>query len=152
MSIKSCSNILKMSILALIAAMAGTEVQIVNHLEQHKAKNQSLPKLIVESRNCYKMIECMVNVSRQDNVPELPDEEQDPQWHQIWPQYLLDKARDGPGDKANIQKPTLLTSKLFGLGMGPEFSSDIAGDGPRKRKSNEDEYDPELERIQKRKT
>ena len=36
--------------------------------------------------------------------------------------------------------------------MGPEYSSDIAGDGPRKRILDEDEYDPEQERIKKRKT
>ena len=35
--------------------------------------------------------------------------------------------------------------------MGPEFSSDVAGDGPRKRIDIEDEYDPELERIKKKK-
>ena len=36
--------------------------------------------------------------------------------------------------------------------MGPEFSSDIGGDGPRKSNLNDDEYDPEQERIIKRKT
>ena len=36
--------------------------------------------------------------------------------------------------------------------MGPAFSSDIAGDGPRKRAVADDEYDPELLRIKKRKT
>ena len=36
--------------------------------------------------------------------------------------------------------------------MGPEFSSDIAGDCPRKRIFADDEFDPELERSKKRKT
>ena len=36
--------------------------------------------------------------------------------------------------------------------MGQEFSSDIAGDGPRKRILDEHEYDPDQERITKRKT
>ena len=35
--------------------------------------------------------------------------------------------------------------------MGPEFTSDIAGDGPRKRLLDEEEFDPELERSKKRK-
>ena len=35
--------------------------------------------------------------------------------------------------------------------MGPEFTSDIAGDGPRKRVLDEEEFDPELERSKKRK-
>ena len=54
-------------------------------------------------------------------------------------------------DKTNLKKPTSLNLTLFGVGMGPEFSSDAAGDGPRKRLNSEDEYDPELERIKKKK-
>ena len=54
-------------------------------------------------------------------------------------------------DKANVTKPTLVSLTLFGFGMGPAFSSDIAGDGPRKRAVADDEYDPELLRIKKRK-
>ena len=55
-------------------------------------------------------------------------------------------------EKTKIQKPSLLTSTLRELGMGPEFSSDIAGDGPRKRIFDEDDFDPELEQSKKRKT
>ena len=55
-------------------------------------------------------------------------------------------------DKANLKKPTLLRLTQFGFGMGPEFSSDIAGDGPRKKNLAEDEYDPELEKIKKKKS
>ena len=54
-------------------------------------------------------------------------------------------------DKTKLKKPTSLNITLFGLGMGPEFSSDAAGDGPRKRLNSEDEYDPELERLKKKK-
>ena len=55
-------------------------------------------------------------------------------------------------DKTKLEKPTLLSLTQFGFGMGPEFSSDIAGDGPRKRIVVEDDYDPELERIKKKKS
>ena len=55
-------------------------------------------------------------------------------------------------DKANVTKPTLVSLTLFGFGMGPAFSSDIAGDGPVKRAVSDDEYHPELIRIKKRKT
>ena len=54
-------------------------------------------------------------------------------------------------DKAKLEKPTLLSLTQFGFGMGPEFSSDEAGDGPRKRIVVEDDYDPEQERIKKKK-
>ena len=37
------------------------------------------------------------------------------------------------------------------LGIGQEFPSDVSGDGPRKRKFNEDSYDPEQEKRKKRK-
>ena len=46
--------------------------------------------------------------------------------------------------------PTLRTSIALELGMGPEYSCDIAGDGPRKRTFVDDNYDPELERVKKR--
>ena len=54
-------------------------------------------------------------------------------------------------DKIKLKEPTSLNLTLFRLGMGPEFASDVAGDGPRKRIDIEDEYDPELERIKKKK-
>ena len=75
------------------------------------------------------------------DVQEPPHEQEDPQWQQTGPQYPLDDIGDGPvhRDKVKIKKLTSLTSTVFGLAMGPEFSSDIAGDGPRKSKSKEDE-------------
>ena len=54
-------------------------------------------------------------------------------------------------DKAKLEKLTLLSFTQFGFGLGPEFSSDIAGDGPKKRIVVEDDYDPEQERIKKKK-
>ena len=69
------------------------------------------------------------------------------------PQYPSDNDGHSPDhrEKTKIQKPSLLTSTFRELG-GPEFSSDTAGDGPRKSKSNDDEFDPEQDRIMKRKT
>ena len=46
--------------------------------------------------------------------------------------------------------PTLRTSTALELGMGPEYSCDIAVDGPKKRTFVDDNYDPELERVKKR--
>ena len=114
-------------------------------------------RLILGSRHSTEMNDYMEYRSDREkeyDVPEPPDEEEDPQWEQTGPQYPSDDIGDGPvhRDKVKIKNPTLLTSTVFQLGMGPEFSSDIAGDGPRKSKSNEDEYDPEQERIMKRKT
>ena len=70
------------------------------------------------------------------------------------PQYPSDNDGHSPDhrEKTKIQKPSLLTSTFRELGMGPEFSSDTTGDGPRKSKSNDDEFDPEQDRIMKRKT
>ena len=53
-------------------------------------------------------------------------------------------------NQAKLNKPTRRTSTHLELGMGPEYSSDIAGDGPRKRTFDGDDYDPELERVRKR--
>ena len=53
-------------------------------------------------------------------------------------------------DKTKLKKPISLNLTLFRLGMGPEFSSDVAGDGLRRRIDSEDEYNPELERIKKK--
>ena len=87
---KSGSNIMKMSTLALITAMVSIEVQIVYDLLLHKPHTQSLPNLMLVSRNSYKMNEYIRNVSRQDkeyNVPMLTNEEQDPRWYTNVPQY-----------------------------------------------------------------
>ena len=143
-----------MSTISLIATMASTEVIIVNWLQQERANTKFQPNLILGSRNFSQMNEYMVNVLRRDknyDVPEQSDEELNPLWYQIGTQYPLDKARDHPRNTSKVEKPTILISTIFGLGMGPEFSSDIAGDGPRKRKSHEDEYDPELDKIKNRK-
>ena len=112
-SSKYCSKILKIITLAFIALMTGTELQMLNDLQQHKGNIQSLSSLILDSRSSgYALI------------------------------YR---------DKTKLKKPTSLNLTLFGVGMGPEFSSDVAGDGPRKRIHSDDEYDPELERIKKKK-
>ena len=85
-----CSNILKFGTLALIAALACTELQIVNDLHQH-------------------------NISQ-----------------------------------AKLIKPAIKrTSTPVELGMGPAYSSDMAGDGPRKRTFHGDNYEPGLERVKK---
>ena len=106
-------NTLKIIILALIAVMACTELQIYNDLQQYK-EIQSLSNFTLKSRKSG---------------------------------YALDIR-----DKVKLKKPTLLRLTQFGFGMGPEFSSDIAGDGPRKKILVEDEYDPELEKIKKKKS
>ena len=113
LSTKYCSNILKIITIAFIAVMAGTELQIVNDLEQDKENIQSLSTITLKSRNSGHAL-----VYR---------------------------------DKPKFEKPSLLVLTHFGFGMGPEFSSDIAGDGPRRPIVSEDEYDPELDRIKKRK-
>ena len=112
-STKYCSNSLKIITIAFIAVMAGTELQIVNDLEQDKENIQSLSTITLKSRNSGHAL-----VYR---------------------------------DKPKFEKPSLLVLTHFGFGMGPEFSSDIAGDGPRRPIVSEDEYDPELDRIKKRK-
>ena len=53
--------------------------------------------------------------------------------------------------KGKLKIPSLLNFTQFGFAMGPEFSSDIAGDGPRQRIDADGEYDPELQGIQKKK-
>ena len=112
-SSKYCSNILKIIVLAFIAVTKGTELHMLDDLQEHKGNIQSLSNLILQSRNSgYALI------------------------------YR---------DKTKLKKPTLLNLTLFGVGMGPEFSSDVAGDGPRKRIYSDDEYDPEVERIKKKK-
>ena len=99
---KSCSNFLKLRTLALIAAMAYTELQIINNSHEHTTNQAMLYKPIVRSSTPLEL---------------------------------------GMGNK----------SKVFWLDMGTEFSSDIAGDGPRKRRFDEDEYNPNLEKSKKRK-
>jgi len=75
--------------------MAGTQLHMVNAIQQHEGRIQSLWNLTLESR-----------ISGNPLV------------------Y---------NDEVKFKKPTLQSFDQFGLGMGPEFSSDIAGDGPRKR-------------------
>ena len=66
------------------------------------------------------------------DIPEPPDEEDDPQLLQTGPRYSSDVAGDGPfcGDDSKIKPPDLNVLPFIVLGMGPEFSSDPAGDGP----------------------
>ena len=113
MSTTNCSNILKIITLAFIAIMAGTELQIVNDVQQHEGRIKSLSNFTLESSNSG----CAL-VFR---------------------------------DTVKFKKPTLHSLTHFRFGMGPEFSSDIAGDGPRKRIDDEGEYDLDLERIKKKK-
>ena len=95
MSTKYFSNILKIITFAYIIVMAGTELHMVNDVQQHGGRIQSLWNLTLESRNSgYALV------------------------------Y---------NDEVKFKKPTLQSFAQFGVGMGPEFSSDIAGDGPRKR-------------------
>ena len=90
LSTNSCSKILKLCILVLIAVVVCTKLKIVNDLHEDTT-----------------------------NQPKL-------------------------------NEPTLRTSTPLELGMGPEYSSDIASDGPRKRTFDDDDYDPELQRVKKK--
>ena len=92
--------------LAFVAVMSGSELHLVNDLQQHKGNIQSLTNLTLGSRYFG-----YARVYRCKGTPKIP---------------------------------SLLNFTQFGFGMGPEFSSDIAGDGPRKRVDADDEYDPEL--------
>ena len=86
----SGTNILKISTLAFITAMVSTEVEIVRDLVQHKPYTLPLPNLMLTNRNSHKMNENIRNASRRDkeyDVSKLPNEEQDPLWYQILPQY-----------------------------------------------------------------
>ena len=113
MSTNYCSNILKIITFGFIAVIAGTELHMVNYVQQQKGCIKSLSNFTLESRNSG---------------------------------YALVYE-----DKVNLKKPTLRSFTQFGFGMGPKFSSDAAGDGPRKRLNSEDEYDPKLERLRKKK-
>ena len=65
----------------------------------------------------------------------------------------LQGVRDLQGHRTNqakLNKPAVRSSTPLDLGTGPEYSSDIAGDGPRKMTFDEDDYNPELERVKKR--
>ena len=65
------------------------------------------------------------------DVPEPPEDDEDPQWLNTGPKYSSDEAGDGPEsiDDAKIQ-PTFAKNSLL-LGMGPEFPSDEPSDGPK---------------------
>ena len=51
--------------------------------------------------------------------------------------FILESRKSGYAliymDKIKLKEPTSLNLTLFRLGMGPEFASDVAGDGPRKK-------------------
>ena len=66
-------------------------------------------------------------------------------------QYFFDVRRYGvlPQCALKVHNRDALTSLL--LGMGPEFSSDMTGDGPRKRNTDDEEFDPGQIRRNQRK-
>jgi hypothetical protein len=63
---------------------------------------------------------------------------------------IVDNLHEYTTNQIKLNNKTLRNSTLLELGMGPEYSSDIAGDGPRKRTFDEDDYNPELERVKKK--
>ena len=105
------------------------------------------------------------------DIPEPPDEEDDPQLLRTGPRYSSDVAGDGPfcGDDTKIKPAKLnvinLEKEYFcpeppeddedieennapqWIQTGHEYSSDNAGDSP----DSSEEYDPEKDRVMKRK-
>ena len=91
-------------------------------------------------------------LDKEYDFPYSPVEVGNRQWQLPGPQYSQDISEDCSfhRDQVKLKKPTLHTSMPLELGMGPEYSSDIAGDGPRKRSFDGDDYNPELERVKKK--
>ena len=56
----------------------------------------------------------------------------------------------GTKTQPKLNKQSIRTSTPFELGIGPEYSCDMAGDGPRRRTFDGDDYDPQLESVKKR--
>ena len=151
----SCCNILKLSILTPIAALACTKAQIFNDLQRHKTNTQCMSNFTLRSRSFDKMNDNIGYVPRlykEYDFRYSPDEVGNPQWQLTGPRYSPDIIEDCSlhRDQAMLIKPTVHTSMPFELGIGPEYSSDIAGDGPRKRTFDGDDYNPELERVKKK--
>ena len=118
--------------------MACTDVQIVNHLQLYETDAQCRSDFTSPNSSFEKINNYIPYLPRRDkeyNFFDAPDEEGDSQLHFTGPQHPQEIHRD----QTKLKKSTLLTSTLFELGMGPEYSSDIAGDGPRKRTFDEDE-------------
>ena len=118
--------------------MACTDVQIVDDLQLYETVTQCISDFTSGNSSFDKIYNYIPYVPRRNkgyNFPDAPDEEADSQLQFTEPQHAQEIDRD----KTKLKKSTLLTSTLFDLGMGPEYSSDIAGDGPRKRTFDEDE-------------
>ena len=63
---------------------------------------------------------------------------------------IVNDLHEHTTNQPKLNEPTLRTSTPLELGMGPEYSSDIASDGPRKRTFDDDDYNPELQRVKKK--
>ena len=63
---------------------------------------------------------------------------------------IVNDLHEHTTNQPKLNEPTLRTSTPLELGMGPEYSSDIASDGPRKRTFDDDDYDLELQRVKKK--
>ena len=123
---------------ALILSMACTDVQIVDDLQLYDTGTQRMSHFTSGNSNLDKINNYIPHLLRRDkeyNIPDTPDEEADSQLQFSESQHSQEIHRD----QTKLKKSTLLTSTLFELGMGPEYSSDMAGDGPRKRTFDEDE-------------
>ena len=127
--------------------MACTDVQIVNHSHPYGTDTLCMSVFTHGSSSFDKINNYIPYVPRRDkeyNFLDAPDEKGDSQLQITGRQYSPDIHRD----QTKLKNSTLLTSRHCQLSMGPEFSSDIAGDGPRKRTFDDDEYDPKLVRVQ----
>ena len=134
----SCSNLLKVGTYAFIFSMACTDVHIVDDLQLYDTNTQCMSHFTSGNSSLDKINNYIPYLPRRDkeyNFPDTPDDEADSQLQFSEPHHFQESHRD----QTKLKKSTLLTSTLFDLGMGPEYSSDIAGDGPRKRTFDEDE-------------
>ena len=131
----------------LILTMACTDVQIVDDLILYETDTQCKSDFKSGKSSFDKINNFIPYLPRRDKEYNFPDafyEEGDSLLQFTEPQHSQEIHRD----QTKLKKSTLLTSTLFELGMGPEYPSDIAGDGPRKRTFDDDEYDPKLVRVQ----
>ena len=106
---------------------AGCAGQVVEESMQHEAESQWWHQIGPQ----YRSNDNGDGPAHVDDA-DIEKTEEDPQWHQIGPQYRSNNAGDGPAhvDDAEIEKTNLKTMARLGLGMGPEFPSDVSGDGP----------------------
>ena len=127
--------------------MACTNVQIVIDSQPYETDTLCMSVFTTGNSSFDKINNYIPYVPRRDkeyNFLDAPDEKGDSQLQITGRQYSPDIHRD----QTKLKNSTLLTSRHCQLSMGPEFSSDIAGDGPRKRTFDDDEYDPKLVRVQ----